>query len=105
MTAIGSNFDERLLAISRELPPLNRAKQIFVSSRLGFTKPSIEFFRAIEAETQLQPHQLLMVGDDITNDVKGANEAGWHSLLLNRDASGNAGAAIRSLREIASFLA
>ncbi len=104
MTAIGSNFDDRLLAISRELPPLNRAKRIFVSSQLGFTKPSIEFFRAIESETQLQPRELLMVGDDVTNDIVGANQAGWLSLLLDRNETGNAEGTIRSLREIARFL-
>lgn len=103
-TAIGSNFDDRLLAIARDLPPLSQAGKIFVSSRLGFTKPAIEFFRAIESELRLEPHQLLMVGDDVTNDIEGASQAGWHTLLLERGESGNAAGVVHSLREIASFL-
>ncbi|MDA1053459.1 MAG: HAD hydrolase-like protein [Planctomycetota bacterium] len=67
--------------------------------------PRLQFFRAIEAELRLQPHQLLMVGDDVTNDIDGADQAGWHSLLLNRDEPGNAVGTIHSLREMTSFLA
>jgi putative hydrolase of the HAD superfamily len=104
IAAIGSNFDARLLAIARELPPLNQTHAIFVSSQLGFTKPSIEFFRAIEAELRLQPHELLMVGDDVTNDIEGANRAGWHSTLLDRDETGNAEGVIRSLLDIMPLL-
>ncbi|MDA1053784.1 MAG: HAD-IA family hydrolase [Planctomycetota bacterium] len=102
ITAIGSNFDDRLLAIAKELAPLNQTHAIFVSSQLGFTKPSIEFFRALEAELRLQPHQLLMVGDDVTNDIEGANQAGWHSLLLDRDKTEYAEGTSHSLGEITS---
>lgn len=105
ITAIGSNFDDHLLAIARDLPPLDQTHAIFVSSRLHFTKPSIDFFRAIEAELRLQPHQLLMVGDDVRNYIEGANQAGWHSRLLDRGASENEVGTIRSLREITPFFA
>ena len=105
ITAIGSNFDDRLLAIARERTPLEQAQEIFVSSRLGFTKPSIEFFRAIEAKLRLHPNQLLMVGDDVTNDIEGADQAGWHSLLLNRDGSRKSTGAVHSLRDVPSYLA
>ena len=105
ITAIGSNFDDRLIALAPELASLDRTRATFVSSQLGFTKPSIEFFRAIEAKLCLHPNQLLMVGDDARNDIEGAAQAGWHSLLLNRGATGNAKGAIQSLREITALLA
>jgi putative hydrolase of the HAD superfamily len=100
ITAIGSNFDDRLIAIASELSPLDQMRATFVSSRVGFTKPSIEFFRAIEAKLQLHPSQLLMIGDEARNDREGAAQAGWHSLLLNRGATGSAKGVIQSLREI-----
>ncbi|MCA9122544.1 MAG: HAD-IA family hydrolase [Planctomycetaceae bacterium] len=103
-TAIGSNFDNRLLAIVPKLPPLNQVQEIFVSSQVGFAKPAVQFFRAIEVELNLFPDELLMVGDDPANDIAGAAEAGWHSLLLNREHSASVPDSIRSLREIASRL-
>lgn len=105
ITAIGSNFDHRLCAIAAELLPVEPTRVTFVSSQLGFTKPSIEFFRAIEAKLRLHPNQLLMVGDDARNDIEGAVRAGWHSLLLNRGTTGSAKNAIQSLREITRLLA
>lgn len=84
ITAIGSNFDARLLVIANELAALHQVHEIFVSSKVGFTKPSLKFFKAIEARFRLTPNQLLMVGDDTTNDLEGASNAGWYSLLLDR---------------------
>ena len=105
LTAIGSNFDDRLLAIVPELPTLNRIESIFVSSQLGFTKPAVEFFRAIELELGFRAEQLLMVGDDPRNDFAGATTAGWRSLLLNRPQTDGTTGSIRSLRDIASWFA
>ncbi|MBC8351180.1 MAG: HAD-IA family hydrolase [Planctomycetes bacterium] len=103
-TAIASNFDDRLLSLAGELTALHRVKEIFVSSQVGYTKPSIEFFRAIEAKLRLTPQQLLMVGDDMTNDFEGAAQAGWHSLLLNRDSTESRLRTVRSLRDIEAYL-
>ena len=105
ITAVGSNFDDRLIAIALELPPLEQTRSIFVSSQLGFTKPSLGFFRAIEAELRLHPSQLLMIGDDQRNDIEGAARAGWHSLRLDRGTPGNAPTTIQSLREFSRLLA
>ncbi|HUG68043.1 MAG TPA: HAD-IA family hydrolase [Pirellulaceae bacterium] len=98
--AIGSNFDNRLHAIAQQLSPLEQVREIFVSAQLGFTKPSIEFFRAIEAQLRRQPQQLLMIGDDLSNDIEGAAQSDWRTLHLNRDLGGPAPGTIRSLREI-----
>jgi len=98
--AIGSNFDDRLIAIAERLPPLRFARQIFVSSKLECTKPSVDFFRSIEGTLRLSPEQLLMVGDDLQNDFGGARSAGWHSLWLDRASSTNAVDCIRTLGDI-----
>ena len=81
LVGIASNFDERLVSVCRDLPPLNQADAIFHSAQLGFRKPSIQFFRAIELALQLDPTELLLVGDDLQADYQGARQAGWHALL------------------------
>ncbi len=102
--AIASNFDARLIEITRDLAPLDQVEHIFVSSQLGFAKPAVEFFRAIEQKLDLSTKQLLMVGDDPKNDFKGARISGWHGVLLARDtASGNTNA-IPSLNEVIQFM-
>jgi len=104
ITAIGSNFDDRLLSIAKQLAPLDQLDAIFVSAQLGYTKPSIEFFRSIEHRLQLRPSQLLMVGDDIRNDFEGGATAGWRSLLLNRETSMDGDASLRSLLDLIQLL-
>ncbi len=102
--AIGSNFDDRLREIASRLTPLHRAQPLLISSQLGFAKPALEFFRAAERRLGLAPHELLMVGDDPTNDYLGASQAGWHSLHLRRDQLATGPAEIMSLREIVERL-
>ena len=106
---IASNFDERLRAICRGLDPLSRCERLFYSSRIGCAKPRREFFRAIERELGLEPHQLLLIGDDPENDFAGALNAGWHALLLDRNGGGpsetSSETSVASLRELLPLLA
>ena len=83
--AVASNFDDRLEAIAQQIPPLDRAKQLFISARLGHRKPAAEFFQFIERELKIPPNELLSVGDNAENDYEGALAAGWQSILLDRD--------------------
>jgi putative hydrolase of the HAD superfamily len=98
---IASNFDSRLLSIARGLLPLDTSAHIFVSSQLGFRKPAVEFFRAIEQALDLQPHELLLVGDDWRTDYLAARSAGWQAVYLDRDQPASSPASIRSLGELA----
>ncbi|MCB1670988.1 MAG: TIGR01458 family HAD-type hydrolase [Gammaproteobacteria bacterium] len=45
-------------------------------------KPSEEFFHLAVANMGLEPHQVLVVGDDIENDVGGAQAAGLSGVLV-----------------------
>jgi putative hydrolase of the HAD superfamily len=82
--AVASNFDDRLDRIVERIAPLNRAKRIFISATIGYRKPSTDFFRAVEVELGLQSAELLSVGDDVENDYRGAQAAGWHAILVDR---------------------
>ncbi len=80
---IASNFDARLEAVCRGLAPLHDCGRLFISSRLGVRKPNPAFFAAIEAQLQIAPERLLLVGDDLTNDYQAARAAGWRSVLVD----------------------
>ncbi len=45
-------------------------------------KPSQTFFHLAVSSMGLQPHEVLMVGDDIESDIKGAQEAGLKAALV-----------------------
>lgn len=82
--ALASNFDSRLHAVCEGLPPLDRCARRYVSSEVGFRKPGPAFFRAVERSLELEPRQILLVGDDWENDVLGGSRAGWRVAWLDR---------------------
>ena len=45
-------------------------------------KPSLDFFNVALADMQLEPAEVLMVGDDIDSDVGGAQQAGIRAALV-----------------------
>ncbi len=53
------------------------------SQAVGVEKPDRRIFAA--AEKALPGHRYVMVGDSLTNDVAGAQGAGWTGIWLNRD--------------------
>lgn len=104
---LASNFDSRLHSICAGLPPLNAVAHVLVSSELGYRKPHEGFFRAAEEVLNARGHEVLLVGDDLVNDHRGAQRAGWHSILLDRDgrvASVNRRERIRQLDGLAPLL-
>lgn len=81
--ALASNFDERLLAIAPAVAPLDAASHVFASSELGWRKPALEFFRAVERRLGRRPDELILVGDDPRLDLAAAHRAGWHARLVD----------------------
>ena len=53
---------------------------MFASSELGWRKPAIEFFRAVEQRLNARPDELAMVGDDDRLDIAAAVRAGWRGI-------------------------
>jgi putative hydrolase of the HAD superfamily len=80
--AIGSNFDRRLHAVVAGHPGLRACERTFVSSEIGYPKPDERFFASSAALLGVSPAEMLMVGDDWTNDIRGARAAGWQALYL-----------------------
>jgi putative hydrolase of the HAD superfamily len=82
VVALASNFDERLLAIAAVVEPLSLADRVFASSEIGWRKPAVEFFRRVEELLGIEPHELVLVGDDPELDVLAAQAAGWRSVRV-----------------------
>lgn len=82
---VASNFDERLTGICQAHPPLNTCGHLFWSAQLQVRKPNPVFYQRVAERLQLQPAELLLIGDDVHSDYFGAKAAGWRSLLIIRE--------------------
>ncbi len=80
--AIASNFDRRLNLIANQLIPEVKNENIFTSSRLGYAKPDIRFYKQIENMFPSENFNFLMIGDDRKNDHYAALSAGWSTCSL-----------------------
>lgn len=59
-------------------------KDIFISQHLGADKPSPEFFRRAFARIPgFDPSRAMIVGDSLTSDIKGGNNAGIATCWVN----------------------
>jgi putative hydrolase of the HAD superfamily len=98
--AIASNFDRRLRAIVHADVTLRRCERLFISSEIGYPKPDGRFFAEAQAQLGLPPGEILLVGDDWTNDILGARSAGWQAVWLCRKPIATREPHVRSLAEL-----
>jgi len=105
--AIASNFDSRLHAVCEGLAPLRGIEHCVVSSEVGFRKPSRSFYDAVLSRIDSPACEVLMVGDDLQNDVRGAQAAGIRAAFISRKDCGNLPAdvsVVNDLLEIETLL-
>ncbi|MCH2182654.1 MAG: HAD-IA family hydrolase [Mariniblastus sp.] len=95
---VASNFDNRLEPILAGLGLNDLASQVFHSAQLGFRKPDLRFYRAIEATWPSS--SILMVGDDYLNDYLAPRLCGWQSLQLVRQKERRTTNSINSLENL-----
>lgn len=61
---------------------------VFISDVIGIEKPNIGFFQAVWKEIgNFSPDEVLIVGDSLTSDIKGGNNAGIKTCWFNPDRS------------------
>ncbi len=82
--AMASNFDSRLRTVLKGLRQLPSPQGIFISSEVGYRKPSVDFFTTITEHFQASPEQTLMIGDSLWNDHEPAQTLRWRSRLVDR---------------------
>lgn len=59
-------------------------QRMVISDEIGIQKPDPRLFRYAEQETGAEPETSLMIGDNPDNDIRGAINAGWHAIYLDR---------------------
>ncbi len=82
--AVISNFDGRLRFILQHLGISKFFTHIFISSEIGADKPDPEIFRRALKLIDLEPDEVLHVGDDPQRDWEAASEAGLSIFELDR---------------------
>lgn len=59
-------------------------KEIFISQRLGYDKPQVEFFNyCFERMPGFTKDTTIIIGDSLTSDILGGNNAGIHTCWFN----------------------
>ena len=58
---------------------------IYISSRFGYRKPDVRFFRALLEERQLDLSKCLMIGNDRQTDIAGAKAAGVDTFYMHTE--------------------
>ncbi len=63
---------------------LNRyIQRMIISDEIGIQKPDARIFRFAEQETGATPETSVMIGDNPSNDIAGALEAGWRAIYYD----------------------
>ena len=79
----------------------DRFDGIYVSDEIGFAKPDARFFEAVLRAENLRRDECLVIGDSLTSDVAGANNAGVACIWYNP--SGKTGCGAPPAREARSY--
>jgi putative hydrolase of the HAD superfamily len=80
-----SNFDRRLYSVLDHLSILQAFENIVISSEVGASKPAARIFLEAARRFQVEPAEILHVGDDANLDEKGALAAGCKSFLVDHN--------------------
>nr|WP_035724439.1 HAD family hydrolase [Gracilibacillus boraciitolerans] len=59
------------------------AEHIFVSARVGYSKPSQKLFEYVENTLELDKDHTVYIGDSFENDIIGAKQMGWSAIWMN----------------------
>ena len=79
-----SNFDTRIYDVLREFELLDYFDSIHISSEVGAAKPAPQIFHAALTAHQINASQAMHIGDDVRDDVQGAEAVGMTGILLKR---------------------
>ncbi|MGF3183634.1 HAD family hydrolase [Facklamia sp. P12934] len=79
----GSSGDQRkklkYLGIENYIP----SNKWFISDELNCTKPDRKIYKYVEQSLGYKGKEILYIGDDIENDIVGAQSSNWETILLN----------------------
>ncbi|MEG0256661.1 MAG: YjjG family noncanonical pyrimidine nucleotidase [Vagococcus sp.] len=59
-------------------------KELYISEEIGFEKPDVRFFETIFSKEGIKElNSVLMIGDSLSSDIRGANRVGIDTIWLN----------------------
>ena len=100
--AVISNWDTRLKPTLKSVGLYDYFEVITVSGEHGHNKPAREIFEATASALALPPNEILHIGDSHREDYKGARDAGFQALHLDRERETQG--AVASLLDVISHL-
>ena len=83
-----SNYDKRLPSLLERLDLAQFFEAVVTSEAAQSSKPHRDIFQWTLDKCglpDLEPNQVLHIGDDVSKDYLGARDMGWHALLIRRD--------------------
>ena len=80
----------------------DRLTATIISEEIGYMKPHPELFKYATTQAQTPPEQILYIGDSMSSDVRGAQNAGWEVIWYKPQATEipNGVKHIRRLKEL-----
>ena len=103
IVALLTNWDSRVRSVLNELQLQDAFDHVFISSELNAEKPDPEIFQQSAARLELEPHQILHIGDSYQHDIRGAQDAGWRCIRLTHEDKHQENG-YRSIRHLADVL-
>ncbi len=80
-------------------------KSIYISEEIGYSKPNYEAFSFILKRENRKKEEVIMIGDSVEFDIKGAYNFGIKSILVDREKTKLwSGLVVSSLKDIDNFL-
>lgn len=98
-----SNFDSRLFPVMRGLGIEPLIDTVTISSLAQAAKPAPKIFQLALDKHAVDPEEAIHVGDSLKDDVEGAEKAGLHAVLLDREGRQQS-AGVRSIRKLDDLL-
>jgi putative hydrolase of the HAD superfamily len=95
-----SNFDSRIYSVLNDLGIRSLFDAVTICSEVGFAKPQPEIFQAALRTLAVAPNRALFTGDSLVDDFHAGQNAGIHTLLLDRS---NRYGSMRSVRCISDL--
>ncbi len=80
--ASNSNLYQQVRRLSRGAL-LDYFNDLFISEDIGHRKPSKEFFIECIKRSHFEPNEIIVIGDSLTTDIQGANNANLKSIWYN----------------------
>ncbi len=82
--AVLSNFNSNLGNILERLVGKNIFSEIIISENENFRKPSLEFYELALKKLNVDPEEVLYIGDSLKLDIIPAKKLGFKTLLIDR---------------------